>query len=629
MALSEVFAGSRLLLSSRSERRSTFNFLNCRMKFIYKAVFASALTVFAVSCATPKVAREEQTPLAPAPEAPRSVIAEQPKDRSEAYYQFMLGLLDERRGRYDEAIRRFEKAADKDETLVQAYERAAGLKLRMGDIAGAKRMAEKGLEITPDRVPLLVVLGGIESSFDDYEAAAATFERVVELEPERRDVWIYMAVAYLRSGRGELALKTLDRYNERFPDDVMGTYYKGRVQGHLGNWDEAEDIFKRLIKKHHGFARGYDGLAWVYKAQGKLEKAAKVYKSFLDEINPNDDEMKSKLAEIYLLMESYDEAVDQYESLVEGEPDDMDLHFRLGISHFRRAGITGKQEDYEKALAQFQLVRANDPQNKKVIYYIATIFEQLRLYDEAIEAWKGLLDSANDKARDICVKISELYERVGETEKSLEYAKQACEMDPNEPELYFFIGLLQNKLNRSEDAMESFKQAVRLRPEDEKYHFYLGVVYEKLKMYDECVEEMKKAIELNPKHTNALNYLGYIYADLGKNLDEAERLLKEALELEPDNGYFIDSLAWVYYRQGRYELALEHMLKAVRNIPPDPTVLEHLGDVYVALKDYPSAVDAYERSLKAEPDDDRVIDRDAVRKKLSEARKKFEKGGGI
>ena len=38
---------------------------------------------------------------------------------------------------------------------------------------------------------------------------------------------------------------------------------------------------------------------------------------------------------------------------------------------------------------------------------------------------------------------------------------------------------------------------------------------------------METVIQIDPKHANALNYLGYTYADLGKNLDEAERLIKE------------------------------------------------------------------------------------------------------
>jgi len=102
----------------------------------------------------------------------------------------------------------------------------------------------------------------------------------------------------------------------------------------------------------------------------------------------------------------------------------------------------------------------------------------------------------------------------------------------------------------------------------------------------------------------------------------------KALKLEPENGYFLDSLAWIYYKQGRYKEALGKMQTAVRNIPPDPVVLEHLGDIYAAVGDLASAAGAYERSLKAESDDEREVDREPVRKKLSETRRKLKEGAG-
>jgi tetratricopeptide (TPR) repeat protein len=108
---------------------------------------------------------------------------------------------------------------------------------------------------------------------------------------------------------------------------------------------------------------------------------------------------------------------------------------------------------------------------------------------------------------------------------------------------------------------------------------------------------MRTVIRLDPKDANALNYLGYTYADLGKNLDEAERLVQEALKHKPEDGYIIDSLGWVYYKKGNYEKALEILEKAVSLVPDDPTILEHLGDAYIKLNDKKKALDIYKKSL--------------------------------
>jgi Tfp pilus assembly protein PilF len=117
------------------------------------------------------------------------------------------------------------------------------------------------------------------------------------------------------------------------------------------------------------------------------------------------------------------------------------------------------------------------------------------------------------------------------------------------------------------------------------------------------MEAMRKVISLDPKHANALNYLGYTYADLGRNLDEAERLIKEALKYKPNDGYITDSLGWVYYKKGEFDKALIYLKKAVELVPDDPIMLEHMGDAYLKLNDRQNALKYYKKSLEVKEKD--------------------------
>jgi tetratricopeptide (TPR) repeat protein len=109
---------------------------------------------------------------------------------------------------------------------------------------------------------------------------------------------------------------------------------------------------------------------------------------------------------------------------------------------------------------------------------------------------------------------------------------------------------------------------------------------------------MRTVLSFDPKHANALNYLGYTFAELGENLEEAERLIKAALAQKPDDGYITDSLGWVYYKKGLLTKALKYLKKAVSLVPDDPIILEHLGDAYLGLSDKKKALQFYQRSLK-------------------------------
>ncbi len=542
-------------------------------------------------------------------------------DRSQAYNQYLLGLLAEKRGQYKEAVKHYKKAVSYDENLIQSFDRCSTLLLRMGKVEQASNMAKRALKIDPDFIPSLYMLGSISSGDSRPGDAIEYFNRVIELKPAIKDAWLSLSIAYLKNTQYDEAFNTLKRFRMRFPGDVLGLYFTGRALAGLKRIDEAEATFKELIGKFPRFLKGYESLAYIYRYQKKFDKAAKVYKQYLA-IHPGSEEIQKELADIQLRTESYDDAGKVYNKLISQRAGDINLYFRLGITHWRQAEILGSAEDYKIALDNFQLVRIKDPNNQRVSYYIATIFERLGLTEEAIESWKRL-DTGGDDTRDIYLKIAELYEKAGNDVMSLDYAIKASRLSKDDPELYYFVGILQNKLDKGKEAEKAFLKAISLKKDEGKYYLYLGVTYEKMKMFDKSIESMKVAIDLNPNHANALNYLGYIYAIQGVNLDEAEKSLKEALRINPINGYFIDSLGWIYYKQKRYKDALEQLKKAIRNIPPDPTVLEHLGDIYIALNDLKSALKAYELSLESEPEDGREMEREPVIKKLAEVKEKL------
>jgi Flp pilus assembly protein TadD len=90
-----------------------------------------------------------------------------------------------------------------------------------------------------------------------------------------------------------------------------------------------------------------------------------------------------------------------------------------------------------------------------------------------------------------------------------------------------------------------------------------------------------------------------MWAEKGQNLTEAEQFIRRALEQEPDNPAYLDSLGWALYQQGRYQEALPPLERAVALLEqPDPTVKEHLGDLYEKLGRRSDAVVAWENAAK-------------------------------
>jgi len=118
-------------------------------------------------------------------------------------------------------------------------------------------------------------------------------------------------------------------------------------------------------------------------------------------------------------------------------------------------------------------------------------------------------------------------------------------------------------------------------------------------------------------------------ADQNTKLDEAFAYIKRAIDIDPTNGAYLDSIGWAYFRLGKYELAEENLVKAAQKINTDPTVHDHLGDLYqktgrlkLAATHWERALVEWNRTVGAEVDSTDIA---RVQKKLDSAKVKLAK----
>jgi tetratricopeptide (TPR) repeat protein len=72
-------------------------------------------------------------------------------------------------------------------------------------------------------------------------------------------------------------------------------------------------------------------------------------------------------------------------------------------------------------------------------------------------------------------------------------------------------------------------------------------------------------------------------------------------------------MGWVMFRLNKNQEALDYLQRAIKNSEEeDPTLYDHLGDVYAALQQVEKAREAWKKSLAVE-------DNETVRNKLKSA----------
>jgi tetratricopeptide (TPR) repeat protein len=210
-----------------------------------------------------------------------------------------------------------------------------------------------------------------------------------------------------------------------------------------------------------------------------------------------------------------------------------------------------KNAKYEEAIGHFQQAVDLDPSLTNARLYLATAYAQQyipgadspdnnKYAEQAIEQFKKVLDSNPPKEQQIhsLKGIASLYYNMKKFDQSKEYYTRVGELDPNDPETYYSIAVI-DWAQTYGPRMES-RAKLGLKPTDEpKDKKVCAELLKDIKAknegpVDDGIAKLQKAIELRPDYDDAMAYLNLMYrekADLDcDNADARKADLKSADE---------------------------------------------------------------------------------------------------
>ena len=394
---------------------------------------------------------------------------------------------------------------------------------------------------------------------------------IVAAEPQDAQSQIHISEIERRQGHYDEALKTLDKAKPLAPDSLELTYNEALLYDSLGRYDDATGVLTKLV-------------ADTAHEDGKYSESEKANRSiFLD-----------RLAIIYREEDKTAEAVATYKQLIALGGDYVKNGYQGQIDAYRDA-----HQWKEATVAAADVAKAMPNDHPIQLMYAGQLADTgqadqgIALAKKQLTATKGTADE-----RDSHLALAQIYVR----------------------------------LKRWNDAADELNSAETLasKPDEKLYVLFLrGTLYDRQKQYDEAEAQFRKALVIDPQNPTILNYLGYMLAERGVKLPEALTMIRKAVELDPQNGAFLDSLGWAYYKSGQYALAEENLRKANERINSDPTVHDHLGEVYEKTGNLKMAVAQWERSMSeyasSLPADADPADVSKVQHKLENARVKLAK----
>ncbi|MBQ8678285.1 MAG: tetratricopeptide repeat protein [Treponema sp.] len=200
----------------------------------------------------------------------------------------------------------------------------------------------------------------------------------------------------------------------------------------------------------------------------------------------------------------------------------------------KKSGKKGKQKTRAQIIKESTRKLAQDPHNADALIALGDLYYNERAWDKAFPIYETQMGIA-PAHREIDIFKASLrqgicavkLEKIPESFKGLSAAVQ---INPNDFEVNYYLGVAFYKNNEFEKAVPRFKKAVVVKPEASGINSPLGLALYKAKHYKESLPYLKRALDENPENKEAL----FAMADGMNESGYGEKAIKVFMHLRPD-----------------------------------------------------------------------------------------------
>jgi tetratricopeptide (TPR) repeat protein len=218
-----------------------------------------------------------------------------------------------------------------------------------------------------------------------------------------------------------------------------------------------------------------------------------------------------------------------------------------------------------EASAIYRKIIAADPNHLDATFNLGLIARQVGQPAEAAALWQRVSTARPDRA-DVAYQLAHAL------------------VDANEP--YQAATVARQALARAADHAE--------------LHAILGRALAVTRKFDEAISAAQRAVELQPDHAEIRNHLGLVFFSAARRR-EAEAEFVKAVQLNPKIPGYHRNLAAVRDALDELDGAVEAADEALRLGGDDAQVLANVSSLHRRRRDYPAALGAAERAVKARP----------------------------
>lgn len=423
--------------------------------------------------------------------------------------------------KWDEALRRIDRALEIDPRYADAqYLRGRAL-LGSGDAAGAREAFIRARE--EDVCPL---------------RAFASIQQIVRDVAKEHDLPV-IDFASIVDGESEHGIPGEDWFldhvhptiagNERLARELAGELVKLKIAQPRPSW--TPESFRRVaqhveaqidVREHAAALRN---LAKVLSWAGKVEEADRLALKAAEKM-PDDEETQRMTGFAKLRLNKFDEAKSCFVAALRMQPNDVRALCGLGDVCWRTGQHEAARDCYFRA-AEI------DPKHVPALFNLGNALRSLGQVEEAEEAYRQALALAPDHP-DIHKNLGLTLYMQGNLDETVRQFEQALALEEHVPERHADLGFALIDVGQLERAEAEFQAALTIDPSFVSAKFGLALLAERGGNLHRAGELIREALEDAPDDVN-LHYMLAQYSLQGGDRETAKSELDTVLKLDPSH----------------------------------------------------------------------------------------------
>lgn len=530
--------------------------------------------------------------------------------RKKAMDHFINGSIAEAKGDYASAVLEFQDALIIDPSAGIYY--ALGKNYYyLNKLSLAIQNTKKAVELNPNEKEYYDLLSNIYTTARQFDSAAVTVERALQLDSNDVDLLYKLARLYEPSK----PLKAIETYEKIV--SIMGPDWNvlirvAELYEKLGNLDAAVSSIEKLVSLDPANTGLQKILIEFYQKSDKLEKALIAADDIL-ELIPDDLDARERKAQILILQDKWDLAAIEYDYILKQKNVPLDIKIRIGASYFNRSltdtSIVKITKDFfqtiDKDTLDWQVkmflgaIAINEKKDSAAIEYFKVVTNLARWNTDAWIRLGGLYfdNRKYEEAVKIMDEAIELFPEdftinlilglaFAQQDKHIDakpYLEKSVELNPNDITALSSYAYTLSKLNENPFAVTNLKKALTIKPDDVNLLGTLGLIYDAIENWTACDSTYERALQIDSQNALVNNNYAYSLSERGERLHEALSMAEIAVTADPKNSSYLDTIGWIYFKLGNYLEAKRYLEEAIEYGGERAVMLDHLGDVMFKL----------------------------------------------